>query len=388
MDPFTLVFLAAFVYGTREAIRGARDRSAARAGRIEARRRPPGTRGTRNASGATALRSHPAPDRDHRHLHAPHRANRFGSRAAAALTTYPALAWMLPAAFYRGWRHGRLVGKHWRRNGGDLEDAKRRAAAQAAARGWHVPEWAVPGRAAPTGTRRPRRVTPPPGAPSQPTTGPAVPEPAPSPPADAIEPAAPTPPSGAPPAPATPTPNATPGDVTDAEVVDFSDLNTLRLILAATSAATASPRTAPATKGNPMSDIAPAPAALFENGDYEALDSLGTHGQQLGEQMEEHAAEIVQLLNAYEQAAENAVAEAASMNADAATQVDIAEFQACVSEAKAELVRMSALAEAITEAAATMKQNLASRHGAINEAVQDSTVHHAANSGFYGKPAA
>ena len=137
-----------------------------------------------------------------------------------------------------------------------------------------------------------------------------------------------------------------------------------------------------------MSDITPANTALFEGSDFDALDALGTHGQQLGEQLGEHVAEIGQMVTSYERAAENAVAEAASMRVDGATQTDIAEFQASVAETKTALAQLAVLAEQVAEAARTLKSNLAARHGAINEAVQGSAVHHAADTSFYGKPAA
>lgn len=365
MDPFTLLFLAVFVWGTGEAVREVRVRAAARADRIEVRRRPPrpAMPGPAGAAAPRLVRNdRHAPDRGPRHLHAPHRAARTGSRAAAAVTTYPALAWLMPRAFFRGWRHGRMVGRAWRRNGGDLDAATRTAADTATRNGWHIPDWARP-----DGPRRHNSGNPPAAAPYDRTPRPGAPGPRipdPDTPLTAVE----------------PVPTATATGIDDAELVPSpGDIAFLR---AATDNTTTpeGPRT--------MSDITTAPIGAIETGDYEALQFLATHAGRLGQQLEEAAVDIGRLLATYQNAAENAAADAAAMHVDSATQGEITELHVRLSEIGTAHARLGQLAEALTEAADVLRLGLTARHGGIHDAVTESPLARAADGAFYGGQAA
>ena len=128
MDPFSLMWIGAMVWFIKTAVEDraatASSRAAARDARLDAR--------------AAASPRQGRPPHIPR-LDAPRRSARLGSRITAGLSTYPALAWMIPAELFRGARHGLLVGRYYRRNGGDLAAARRQAEDTETASGRRVP---------------------------------------------------------------------------------------------------------------------------------------------------------------------------------------------------------------------------------------------------------
>lgn len=376
MDPFGLMLFTAIVWAVKEKWRDARAGTAVRASRIDAWRDTPASsagsapraaaRANRTfAPRGTAPSESPAAARPRVHS-APSGAHRLGSRLAAALFTYPALAWMVPAGFARGCRYGRLIGRHYRRHG-DVDTARRDAAADAAGRGWKVPDWVTPDAAPRTAgprTTRPGTRT------ARPAAGPNAAPPV-------SPPAAETPPSAT----VTVVRDATTRTVRAEDIVDIEIVP---------DAPTAPGTTAPPEKGTTtMSDITPAghaaAAATFEAGDYDAIQSLGRHGQRVAAGLGEAAEDAARLLARYAAAVENVHAEAASMRVDPATQGDIAEFQAMLGEASEFQRRLAEFAEALGDQARLIGRNLLARHGGIKEAVEDAPVTHAAESAFYGK---
>jgi hypothetical protein len=362
VDPITLVVLGAMAWLIKERVKDVRRDSTARATRIEGRRTGRGPHGTHSPEALSRLphdrrgrRTDPRPGRNP--LDQPIRAARLGSRIAAALTTYPALAWMIPAAAWRGLRYGRTVGRHYRRNGGDLDDARRTAAEEAHRRGWHIPGVVRPAGPGPAG----------PGAGTAPGTDPGP---------DAEGPAPATVKVDVLPGPHVQPPAGTPADdgIADAEIVI--------------------PRTDGTTnpKGpNPMSsDLSPvngAAVAALETGDYETIIAMAQLGAQAAASLAEYAAEIKQRMEQYSTAVEAIHADAAGMHLDPESQGDLVIYQEGIANIVELHGRLAAEADWLGEWARQVQTNLETRHGGIHDAVQDAPVAHAADSAFYGKAA-
>lgn len=363
MDPFSLMWIGAMVWFIKTAVEDraatASSRAAARDARLDAR--------------AAASPRQGRPPHIPR-LDAPRRSARLGSRITAGLSTYPALAWMIPAELFRGARHGLLVGRYYRRNGGDLAAARRQAEDTDTARGRRVPGARTNPTPGNRGASQPRTDTPPAG------TDPQQDVPADRPiataknditDAEVIKPTRRTNDTPTPDTTTAPKPTTTPADTTGPE--PGADNST----------------PAPQPEGTPaMGDIATSPdmpanpGNLADGGDYNTVELLAKHGMQLGEELQELASQVESALRAYTRYAESVGAEAAGLRLDNATQTDITELESGLSEYRAAQARAAAASEAITEAASTLHRNLTRRHGAIREAVVDSPVN-AAHSEFY-----
>ncbi len=374
MDPFTLVFLGAVAWFIKQRVRDVHYNSLARAARIEGRRtgnpvpRPPRTTHTsetlsrlpqdrRERRTARAARGARPP------LDQPARAASRGSRVAAGMTMYPALLWMVPAALARGLRFGWVVGRHYRRNGGNHDEALRTATDEARRRGWRIP-----GLVTPTAHTDP----------ADPTTGTTL---------GSSPDAGPAPASNPAPAPATITVDVLPGahvqspaaggaadDITDAEIVTPS------------AASTTNPE-GPSTMSNDITPVDIGAVASLETGDYETIIAMAELGKQAAAALAEFVAEIAQRMAQYSAAVEGLHADAASMRLDSESQGELVVYQEAIANVIEAQGRLGAEAEFLGEYAQTLQTRLRTRHGGIYDAVQDAPVSHAANSAFYGKAA-